>query len=102
MSVALGFACFGVIIGIWALLSYTGLALSLGFANLHNPFFLPSPGTVTKTLYVSERAGGTIVRPAGRADWGGTTGAFADPEGYVWEIAHNPAWTLKDDGTVRI
>ena len=51
MSVALGFACFGVIIGIWALLSYTGLALSLGFANLHNPFFLPSPGTVTKTLY---------------------------------------------------
>jgi len=51
LSVALGFAGFGVIIGIWALFSYTGLALSLGFANLHNPFFLPSPGTVSKTLY---------------------------------------------------
>jgi NitT/TauT family transport system permease protein len=51
LSLALGFAGFGLIIGIWALLSYTGLALSLGFANLHNPFFLPSPGTVGKTLY---------------------------------------------------
>jgi NitT/TauT family transport system permease protein len=51
LSLALGFAGFGLIIGIWALLSYTGLALSLGFANLHNPFFLPSPGTVARTLY---------------------------------------------------
>jgi predicted lactoylglutathione lyase len=34
--------------------------------------------------------------------WGGTSGAFADPEGYVWEVAHNPGWTLSDDGTVHI
>jgi hypothetical protein len=47
-------------------------------------------------------AGGTIVRPVTVADWGGTTGAFADPEGYVWEVAHNPAWTISDDGTVHI
>jgi hypothetical protein len=30
------------------------------------------------------------------------TGAFADPEGYVWEVAHNPGWTVQDDGTIRI
>jgi predicted lactoylglutathione lyase len=34
--------------------------------------------------------------------WGGTTGAFADPDGYVWEVAHNPGWTLGSDGAVRI
>jgi uncharacterized glyoxalase superfamily protein PhnB len=53
-------------------------------------------------LEEAERAGGTIKRPAAPADWGGTTGAFADPEGYVWEVAHNPEWTLGADGAVRI
>jgi len=37
-----------------------------------------------------------------RASWGGYTGAFADPDGYVWEVAYNPDWTLADDGTVRL
>ena len=48
------------------------------------------------------RAGGSIVRRAGIAEWGGTTGAFADPDGYVWEVAHNPGWTITDDGAIRI
>jgi uncharacterized glyoxalase superfamily protein PhnB len=61
-----------------------------------------SPEEVSALLQEAENAGGTIVRPSGRADWGGTTGAFADPDGYVWEVAHNPGWTLRDDGTVQI
>ena len=48
------------------------------------------------------RAGGTIRRPATLMDWGGTSGAFADPDGYVWEVAHNPGWTINEDGTVRL
>jgi len=36
------------------------------------------------------------------ADLGVTTGAFADPDGYVWEVAHNPGWTLDLDGTIHI
>ena len=51
LSLVLGFAGFAIIIGIWALFSYTGLAISLGFGNLHNPFFLPRPGHVAVTLY---------------------------------------------------
>jgi uncharacterized glyoxalase superfamily protein PhnB len=50
----------------------------------------------------AERAGGRVVRPPEQAVWGGFTGAFADLDGYVWEVAHNPAWTIADDGTVRI
>jgi uncharacterized protein len=48
------------------------------------------------------RAGGKVVRPAARAEWGGMSGAFADPDGYVWEVAHNPGWTITDDGSIRI
>ncbi len=53
-------------------------------------------------LIEAERAGGEIKRPAGRAEWGGTTGAFADPDGYVWEVAHNPEWTLDENGAITI
>lgn len=57
---------------------------------------------VAVVLAEAERCGGSIVRPAGTAEWGGTTGAFADPDGYVSEVPHNPSWTLAADGTVRI
>jgi uncharacterized protein len=57
---------------------------------------------VAAVLEEAEQAGGTIVRQAEKAEWGGTTGAFADPEGYVWEIAHNPGWTIAEDGSTRI
>ena len=51
---------------------------------------------------LAERAGGRVVRPAALAEWGGTSGAFADPDGHVWEVAHNPGWTIQDDGTIRM
>lgn len=53
-------------------------------------------------LAEAQRAGAAIVRPAARAEWGGVTGAFADPDDCVWEVAHNPSWTLAEDGSVHI
>ena len=41
-------------------------------------------------------------QPPALAEWGGTSGAFADPDGYVWEVAHNAGWTITDDGSIRI
>lgn len=35
-------------------------------------------------------AAGAAVRPALRRDWGGYSGYFADPDGFSWEVAHNP------------
>ena len=61
-----------------------------------------APEEVAVLLAEAEQAGGKIVRPAARAEWGGMSGAFADPDGYVWEVAHNPAWTITDDGSIRI
>ena len=70
-----------------------------GIELTHN---VRSPEEVSATLDEAKQAGGTVIRPAARAEWGGTSGAFANPDGYVWEVAHNPAWTLGDDGTVTI
>jgi uncharacterized glyoxalase superfamily protein PhnB len=61
-----------------------------------------TPDDVALTLAEAERAGGSIRRPSAIAEWGGTSGAFADPDGYVWEVAHNPGWTMHDDGSVAI
>ena len=31
--------------------------------------------------------------------WGGYSGYFADPDGHLWEVAHNPYWELQPDGS---
>ncbi len=47
-------------------------------------------------------AGGTVVREPSRASWGGVTAYVADPDGFRWEIAHNPGLVVEPDGTVRM
>lgn len=86
----------GMVFGLWAALGGHGAP---GIELAHN---VRSPEEVGAVLEEAERAGGSIVRRPGRADWGGTTGAFADPEGYVWEVAHNPSWTVQEDGRIYI
>ncbi len=46
-------------------------------------------------------AGATILKPAREAPWGGYSGYFADPDGFAWEVAWNPAWRLAPDGNVE-
>jgi uncharacterized protein len=68
-----------------------------GVTLAHN---VGSPEEVDRVLAEAEAAGGTIGRPGGKTFWGGYTGIFIDPEGHPWEVAHNPHWTLADDGSV--
>ena len=53
-------------------------------------------------LAAAEKAGGRIVKPAGRAFWGGWYGYFADTEGHLWEVAHNPAFPIAADGSISL
>ncbi|MCV7191294.1 VOC family protein [Mycolicibacterium brumae] len=56
---------------------------------------------VVATLDAFEKAGGTILKPAQQGDFGGVFhGHAADPNGVIWEIAHNPGWRVADDGAV--
>lgn len=57
---------------------------------------------VDRVLAQAERAGARILKPAERAEWGGYSGYFADPDGHVWEVAFNPGWPLADDGTITV
>ena len=61
-----------------------------------------SDDEVARVLDEAAACGGRIVTPASRRDWGGITGYFADPDGYLWEIAHNPGFHVAADGTVLI
>ena len=58
-----------------------------GFALAHN---VHSKEEVDALLKEVEDAGATIIRPAKDADWGGYSGYFADPDGFLWEVAWNP------------
>jgi uncharacterized protein len=86
----------GIVFGLWTALGGHGAP---GIELAHN---VRSREQVTVVLEEAARAGGSIVRHAAIADWGGTSGAFADPDGYVWEVAHNPGWTIADDGSIQI
>jgi catechol 2,3-dioxygenase-like lactoylglutathione lyase family enzyme len=59
-----------------------------------------SPAEVAAALERASAAGATIVKPAEATSWGGHTGCFADPAGFLWEVAHNPGWRVDADGRV--
>jgi uncharacterized protein len=47
-------------------------------------------------------AGGTVVKAAQPAAFGGRHAYLADPDGFLWEVAHNPGLVVADDGTVSL
>ena len=73
-----------------------------GFGGITLAINVQSPDAVTAGLDAAVAAGGTLLKPATRADWGGTSGYFADPDGHPWEVAHNPGFPIDEDGRVRI
>jgi uncharacterized protein len=58
-----------------------------GFRGVTLAYNVRSEERVDVVLAEAERAGGTIVQPPRKTDWGGYSGYFADPEGYLWEVA---------------
>ena len=51
---------------------------------------LPSPEDVDDAMQEAVDAGATLVKQPEKVFWGGYSGYFADPDGYLWELAHNP------------
>jgi catechol 2,3-dioxygenase-like lactoylglutathione lyase family enzyme len=63
---------------------------------------LGSDADVDRVLTEAAAAGGTITKPGEKAFWGGYTGNFTDPDGHLWEVAHNPHFPFNPDGTLRL
>ncbi|MEX0705488.1 MAG: VOC family protein [Nitriliruptoraceae bacterium] len=61
-----------------------------------------SEAEVNAVLAAAEHAGGRVTRRATRADWGGWSGYFTDPDGHLWEVANNPGFPLDADGRIHL
>jgi hypothetical protein len=87
----------GMVLSLWTALGGRG-----GAPGVELAINLAGASDVDRVMAEASAAGAAEVRPAGTTEWGGYAGAFADPDGYVWEVAHNPFWTLHDDGRISL
>ena len=62
-----------------------------GFSLTHN---VASEAEVEQVIGQAVAAGATLIKPAQKVFWGGFSGYFADPDGYLWEVAHNPLFWI--------
>lgn len=93
----------GFVLGLWSKASFekeinaphvgNGYKMSLG----HN---VESRAEVDAAMGLAESVGAKVLSAAKALPWGGYSGNFADPDGHVWEVAHNPAWHVSEEGYV--
>ncbi len=99
------FSAAGTIVGLWSRSALTEDSVVEdrggygGVALAHN---VRSPAEVDTVLEEARAAGARIGRAGAETFWGGYAGVFVDPDGHPWEVAHNPHWTLAEDGTVQL
>ncbi len=95
----------GVVLALWGraeLAADSAVEDGGGWGSVTLAYNVRSPEQVDETLALARAAGARIARPAAKTFWGGYSGVFVDPEGHPWEVAHNPFWTLEEDGSVRL
>jgi uncharacterized protein len=95
----------GMILALWdrALLAEdTGVEDGGGWGGVTLAYNVRSPAEADAVIEEARAAGARITRDPGPTFWGGYSGAFLDPDGHAWEVAHNPHWTVADDGAVRL
>lgn len=94
----------GVVLVLWA---RDKLAADMGIADdgarwggvalAHN---VATDEEVERVVEEARANGAEVTREPARTFYGGYAGAFRDPDGHVWEVAHNPGFGLADDGSV--
>jgi catechol 2,3-dioxygenase-like lactoylglutathione lyase family enzyme len=93
----------GMVLALWSreeLAKDSGVVDSGGWGGVTLAYNVRSPGEVDAVIDRARAAGATIARAGAATFWGGYSGAFIDPDGHPWEVAHNPYWTITDDGEV--
>lgn len=96
----------GTVIGLYpreALAADVGIdPAGSGFGGITLAFNARSREEVDAVLAQAVDAGATLMKAAEEVFWGGYSGYFADPDGHLWEVAHNPFWTVEADGGIRM
>jgi predicted lactoylglutathione lyase len=70
-----------------------------GIALAHN---VRSREEVDRLVDAARSAGAEVTKVPSETSYGGYAGFFRDPDGHVWEVAHNPGFTLNRDGTLTL
>ena len=73
-----------------------------GFSGISLAYNVRNRQEVYSVLAEAEAAGAKLQKPAHEAFWGGYSGYFSDPDGYLWEVAWNPFFPIAEDGSIRI
>jgi predicted lactoylglutathione lyase len=73
-----------------------------GWGGITLAYNARSPEEVDEVIEEARNAGATIGREPGETFWGGYSAVFLDPDGHPWEVAHNPRWTIGEDGSVTL
>lgn len=95
----------GMIVALWSraqLATDTVVEDTGGWGGITLAHNVGSPAEVDEVLAEAEATGARITRAGTDSFWGGYSGVFVDPDGHAWEIAHNPFWTLAEDGSVTL
>ena len=96
----------GMIFALWsrpALAEDAGIAdTGAAFSGQALAYNARDRAEVDAVLAEAAAAGGVIARSAHETFWGGYSGYFADPDGHLWEVAHNPFWTIDGTGAIRL
>jgi predicted lactoylglutathione lyase len=95
----------GMIVALWdrkLLAEDSGVEDAGGWGGVTLAHNVGSRAEVDEVLGQAEAAGAAIPRAGAETFWGGYSGIFVDPDGHPWEIAHNPSWTLRENGSVSL
>ena len=95
----------GMVVALWdraTLAEDSGVEDGGGWGGITPAHNVRSPEEVDAVVEEARAAGADIVREPAETFWGGYSAAFTDPDGHPWEIAHNPHWTIRDDGSAEL
>jgi catechol 2,3-dioxygenase-like lactoylglutathione lyase family enzyme len=95
----------GMVLALWGrkeLAADSGVEDGGGWGGITLAHNVDSPSEVDRVLEEARAAGARMTREGATTFWGGYSGAFVDPDGHAWEVAHNPHWTLAADGSISL
>jgi uncharacterized protein len=73
-----------------------------GFNGISLAYNARNRAEVDSVLEEALAAGAKLLKPAQDAFWGGYSGYFSDPDGFLWEVAWNPSFPMAEDGSIRL
>jgi catechol 2,3-dioxygenase-like lactoylglutathione lyase family enzyme len=95
----------GMIVALWGrakLAEDSAVTEGSGWGGITLAYNTRSQKEVDEVIEEARAAGATIGREPAETFWGGYSAVFIDPDGYPWEVAHNPNWTIEENGSVKL